>query len=326
MRLVQHVFLLAIVVAWTLTFAAPGTAQTGVTRIMEGEKGDGGYWKTTFGVNPAKELSPAHAAVRERMMKRRVLEEFVQFLSPVRWPHALDLFASDCAGKPGDSPYYKGHYYFINMCYSFVSASESIADYLLQQQAKKNLWTPVSRDALIAGIFVSALLHETGHAAFDIMDVPVFGRQEDAADQMAGFIALQFGRENARTLIKGFAYLWAVSNNPPVNKPNTRDPKYPKDPTEQCFLDPFCAYADVHGTSGQRMYNTLCIAYGGEPDWFKDFVDAHWLPPERAQNCPTEYQGVKQAFQKTVWPFIDQEQMKKIQVRSWFTGQELKER
>jgi len=94
---------------------------------MEGEKGDGGYWKTTFGVNPAKELSPA----------RRVLEEYVQFLSPVRWPHALDLFASDCAGKPGDSPYYKGHYYFINMCYSFVAASESIADFLLQQQAKK---------------------------------------------------------------------------------------------------------------------------------------------------------------------------------------------
>jgi hypothetical protein len=320
------VFVLAIVLACSIALAAQGRAQTGVIRIAEGEKGDGGYWKTTFGVNPPKQLSPAHAAVRDRMMKRKVLEEYVQFLSPVRWPHALDLFASDCAGNPGDSPYYVPRYYFINMCYSMIAAAESIADYLVDQQNKKKLWTPVSREALIAGMYASALLHETGHAAFDIMEVPVFGREEDAADQMAGFIALQFGKDNARTLIKGFAYLWAVENDPPLNKPNTRDPKYPKDPTQQCYLDPFCAYSDEHGTSSQRMYNTLCIAYGGEPDWFKDFVESRWLPQDRSEKCPAEYQRIKKAFQATIWPFIDLEQMKKVQAKSWFTGQELKER
>ena len=176
-------------------------------------------------------------------MKRRVLEEYVEFLSPVRWPHALDLLASDCRGGSGDSTYYAPALYYINVCYPFVAGYE---------------------------------------------------RAERA--------------------------------DPETVKPDPNSPNYPKDPAQQCFWDPFCAYADEHGTASQRMYNTLCIAYGGQPDWFKDMVDAGWLPPERAKNCAAEYQDVKLAFQKTILPFIDQEQMKKVQARSWFGGEELKER
>ena len=59
-------------------------------------------------------------------------------------------------------------------------------------------------------MYVATLLHETGHAAFDIMDIPVFGREEDAADQFEGLLALQFGKETARTVVKGDAYFWYV--------------------------------------------------------------------------------------------------------------------
>jgi hypothetical protein len=244
----------------------------------------------------------------------------------LRLPHQLKLFASDCSGGAGDSPYYAPTRYYINMCYGFMASAEALADALVEVQAEQQLWTPVSRDQLAAGMFVSLLLHETGHAVFDIMDVPVFGREEDAADQVAGFIALQFGRENARTAIKGFAYFWAGQWNPQTNKPDTSAADYPKDPLQQCLRDPVCAYADVHGTSKQRMYNTLCIAYGGQPEWFKDFVDSGWLPPERVKTCHDEYEQVKFAFGKTVLPFIDQQQMKKVMDRNWFQPQERRER
>ena len=71
------------------------------------------------------------------------------------------------------------------------------------------------------------------------------------------------------------------------------------------------------GPSAQRFYNTLCLAYGGEREWFKDFVDKGWLPKERADNCANEYQQVKYAFVKTILPFIDQDLMKKVQARDW---------
>ncbi len=132
----------------------------------------------------------------------------------MRLPHTLKLFASDCAGKDWDSPYYNPALHAINMCYSFFAASNKDADYLLDLQAKGKLWTPVSREQYVAGLFTSVLMHETGHALFDQLDIPVFGREEDGADEVAAFLALQFNKETARTIIKGFAYTWALSGDP----------------------------------------------------------------------------------------------------------------
>ena len=84
--------------------------------------------------------------------------------------------------------------------------------------------------------------------------------------------------------------------------------------------------SDEHGTASQRLYNTLCIAYGGDPATFQDFVDSGWLPPERAKNCAKEYQQIKFAFEKTILPFVDQEQMAKVRDRQWFQPVELQEK
>jgi hypothetical protein len=293
--------------------------------ILENESGDRGYWKTGIGKD-AKPISDERMALREQMMKRRVLEEYAEFLSPLRLPYTLRLIASDCAGNAWDSPYYDSVYHLINLCYSFIAASVKNADELVRIQNTQQLWTPVSRDQLIAGLFVSVLLHETGHAVFDLLNAPVFGREEDAADFMAAFIPLQFGPDVARTVIKGFAYFWAYEAyrgaDPNVTAPITKA----KDPDAQCQQDPFCAYSDEHGTASQRMYNVVCLAYGGNPSAFKDFVDVGWLPPARAEGCAAEYKQLEFAFAKTVYPFIDTEQMKKVRGRKWFLVDELKDK
>ena len=88
--------------------------------------------------------------------------------------------------------------------------------------------------------------------------------------------------------------------------------------------DPMCAYSDEHGTSSQRLYNTLCLAYGGDPDAFKGFVNDGWLPKDRAPDCGREFKQIQFAFVKTILPFIDQKQMKKVQETQWLTPQELR--
>jgi hypothetical protein len=297
--------------------------------IYEKEPGDRGYWQTGIGKD-SKPASPERMAVRNRMMQHRVLEQYAEFLSPLRLPKTLRLIASDCSGGAWDSPYYDPDNHLINICYSFIAAAEKNADDLIQIQTTQRLWTPVSREQLIAGLFASVLLHETGHAVFDLLDVPVFGREEDAADFAAAFIALQFGTATARTVIKGYAYFWAYDASrgadPGIVPPNTSAPNYPKDPDQRCQLDPFCAFSDEHGTASQRMYNVICLAYGGDPTTFKDLVDVGWLPPERAKNCVNEYQMLKFAFNKTIFPFIDQQKMKEVQTRTWFSPAELKEK
>ena len=146
----------------------------------------------------------------------------------------------------------------------------------------------------MVGALVGVMLHELGHAVFDMIEVPVLGREEDAADEISTFIALQFNKDIARTVVRGNAYLYKVW---------------------YAFGAPL--YSDEHGTGLQRYFNSLCLAYGGDPNAFKDMVDKGELPKSRAENCAREYQQVKSAFEKTVLPYIDQEQMKKVQSRPW---------
>ena len=58
--------------------------------------------------------------------------------------------------------------------------------------------TPI--DAVEGPLFDSCL-HEVSHALFDMLQVAVLGREEDAADQVSSFIILELGKEEARTLI-----------------------------------------------------------------------------------------------------------------------------
>jgi hypothetical protein len=43
---------------------------------------------------------------------------------------------------------------------------------------------------------------------FDMFNVPIFGHEEDAADNFATFIMLQFGKGQARRLINGAVWAW----------------------------------------------------------------------------------------------------------------------
>jgi hypothetical protein len=67
----------------------------------------------------------------------------------------------------------------------------------------------------------------------------------------------------------------------------------------------------------QRLYNLLCIAYGGNRDAFADLVEAGYLPKERAPSCRTEYGEVNFAFQQLIKPYLDPELAKQVQQKNW---------
>ena len=72
----------------------------------------------------------------------------------------------------------------------------------------------------------------------------------------------------------------------------------------------------MHSTPAQRFHNFLCIAYGGDPEAFKDFV-GKWLTKARLETCAHEYRQVRNAFNKTLMPHIDQELLKQVQAMQW---------
>jgi hypothetical protein len=232
-----------------------------------------------------------YVPLMRRLKARRVLEQLSEFLAPLRLPHAFFLETKQCDTV---NAFYSSSTWSLNICYELVEFLEGVAP---------EADTPVegiSRDEVLAGALVGVVLHELGHAVFDMLQVPVFGREEDAADQMASFIALQFSKDVARTVVRSYAYLYLAFGGAPTD---------------------WGDYSDEHGTNPQRFYNTLCLGYGSDPEFFKDFVDRGWLPKERADNCAAEYQQLKHAFVTTVLPFIDPEQMKAVQARQWLAPQ-----
>jgi len=140
-------------------------------------------------------------------------------------------------------------------------------------------------------------LHEVGHAVFDYLSVPVLGREEDAADQFAAYVLLQFAESDARRLIYGVAYSYNIDASKPSAKKNP--------------------FADEHGLPAQRFYNVLCMAYGADSKLFADLVDKGYLPRERAEGCADEYGQVIKALNKLIGPYIDQGRAKQVRARQW---------
>jgi hypothetical protein len=238
--------------------------------------------KINYAYVPPKSLK--YVPTLERLQQFRFLEQLSEFFSPLRLPHTFSMTTVECGMA---NAFYAPTQRRIAICYEFVEAIERAAP-------KPGEVSEFSYEEVVIGGLVRTTLHELAHATFDMLQVPVAGREEDAADQLAIYIALQFSPEVARTVVRGAAYVSKVWYG---------------------FSAP--VYWDEHGTGLQRYYNMLCLAFGGMPDQFKEFVDKSDLPRSRADNCRNEYEQIRAAFAKTVLPFIDRAAMQKVRERSW---------
>jgi hypothetical protein len=226
------------------------------------------------------------------MKERRMLEHFRDLLSPFRLPEDLYIKAVGCDGVP--NAYFfreKNDQATIRVCYEYV---KEVKDKLPKEATKDGI-EPL--DAL-QGQLLFAGMHEFGHAAFDIFQVPVFGRQEDAADQFATYIMLQFGGEKAHRLIKGAAYSYNGFIKDLKEKPQV--------------TVPLGAFSSDHGAPEQRFYNLACIAYGYDPKIFAEVVDKDYLPEHRAKVCKYEYGNLRFAFRKMIAPQIDMAKAREV--------------
>ena len=149
------------------------------------------------------------------------------------------------------------------------------------------------------GPLFDTCLHEFAHAMFDMLQVPVLGREEDAADQVSAYIMLHLGKIEARRLIGGTAYAYKIEVDAATAPPALKQ------------------FADAHGTPAQRFYNLLCIAYGADAQLFGDMVEEAHLPKERADDCKDEYLQVALAYEKLIGPHIDHVIAKQLFDKSW---------
>jgi len=231
---------------------------------------------------------------RDVFVKSRALEEWRQFLAPLRLPTDITMRADACGDtRRAYSPETKT----ATICYEMIAQIlKVVADQ--QSQAAKDPNDKSTADDFNdarVGTIVEALFHETAYLLFDVFSVPVWGRIEDAADRFSALVMLQFGEDAARTTILGTARFFAWSA---------------KQWTGSDFALPSAPEA-------QRFYNFICIAYGADPKAFHALKANEVLPASRVDQCSSEYAQVRAAFDLRIMPFIDPDALVKARARSW---------
>jgi Putative metallopeptidase len=239
---------------------------------------------------------PALNEIRNMVMARRGLERFRELISPFRLPEDLYIRAVSCDGIPNAYFFREKDIPTIRVCYEYL---KEVQDKLPKETTPQGI---EPQDALM-GQLVFALLHEFGHAAFDIFNVPVLGRQEDAADQFATYIMLQFGGEKAHRLIRGAAYSYlgfikALKDNPKVTLP-------------------LAAFSSDHGSPQERFYNLACIAYGYDPQIFHKVIEFDYLSQSRAKVCEYEYSNLRYAIRTLITPHVDMDKAREVIAKSF---------
>jgi len=242
-----------------------------------------------------------YKSIYQKVQDRKILERFSAFLAPLKLKSSLRMVFEE--GDPKNCKYANSYYDgngALHLCYSWFWMLENEASKEYPRKANEPFTTKtlgrmpgVTREEVILGGSIHVMLHELGHALFDIQEIPLFGREEDAADQLAALLMLQFGNKVALTTIKGAYNTWHHLNA--ESKGEVR-------PSRE---------ADVHSLSIQRSYNTLCMAYGKDPETFGELAE-RLLPRIRRANCPFEYQQAARAFTKTFMPDMDQKLAEKV--------------
>ena len=137
---------------------------------------------------------------------------------------------------------------------------------------------------------IGTFFHELGHAVISLYDLPVTGREEDVADQLAAFAILE-----PQDLLKQFPNAAGVAGDYALMF------KLWAAQSEGVSRTDFAA---AHSLNQTRMFNLKCWIYGSDPAAHADMVEDGRLPADRAAGCPEEYQRLSRAWYKLLAPHL----------------------
>ena len=275
LRLAVHIGVLVVLVASCVYPYPQGQYQQGQYQQgqYEGQYGNGQASGDGSPTNADAEMSvvyqpptkkPEREAIRSFLQENQTFERYSKGLSHIfQFPQAVNVVWTECgvvnAAWDGEGN--------IVMCYEMAEFLKAL--FTKKVKDKKQL-----RIAVMSSLMF-VFLHELGHGLIAMYKLPSVGREEDAADQLAGLVLIATGDSGLEIAMRGaqFFRLLALSGA--------------KTP-----------FFDEHSLDAQRYYNLLCMVYGSNPDRLGSLVGNDKLPASRARRCPKEYSKIFSAWQR----------------------------
>lgn len=139
-------------------------------------------------------------------------------------------------------------------------------------------WEALDEDqvAEITGSITTDFYHEMGHALIHVMDLPVLGNEEDAADLLSVFMINELWQEEpAQQIMSASLATWATMAETAMEE-----------------ID----FWDEHAPSAKRLATMACLFYGANPEARVDFADEQGIPEERREDCAVEWELVYESW------------------------------
>lgn len=233
-----------------------------------------------------------YKAIYERLKARLVLERLQVLLGPLKLEKELRIKTDEC-GAPL-VPYKRGEP--VSICYEYVDQIESLVNAKLSGGSIGTIGSiRVKREHAIVGPVVHIVLFNVAHALFDILDTPIWGNIDDAADTAAAFVMLQFGEDVTQKTLFGTAWFFKESKD--------------TQPMQMFDVRPFLI---------QRFYNHLCHAYGSDPALYDEMFQSNTIPEYRAKYCVQDYFKHRESFHQTILDGrVDWKLVERVQKIEW---------
>jgi hypothetical protein len=173
----------------------------------------------------------------------------------------------------GGGPFYDPEDNSITLPYEFPAV---VFDVIVQSNPGA---TPTEWGEAAGAVNSFILAHEFAHALIHNFELPVLGREEDAADGISTVVLLK-AEEGALYAIDAAEFWEAFSGR--------------QDPPD------LAEYADNHSFDRQRADNILCWVAGSDEAILEAFLENGILPEDRLAACPGEWELLRRSAEEVL--------------------------
>jgi len=231
--------------------------------------------------------NPSLGKVQTYLKSHKAFEEedLRKFQAKFSSPFSLTVKIEECGVDAARAALYISKMQEIRLCLEAIAYSASVVSREVKSQdlfRQQVFW--------LTDFF---FFHELGHALIDILQLPVLGREEDAADDFAILTLLEEKKAGPKAVLTVAQYFRLEGT--------------------QANADGEVHWWDEHAPDLARSYNMLCLAYGKDPEEYQALVGKkkRLLPKTRATRCAAEYQQKRQSWITLVQPHVKQTEITK---------------
>ena len=156
----------------------------------------------------------------------------------------------------------------------------------------------------IMGNTLFTMAHEIGHGLINEMNMPVLGREEDAADTFAVVNALKMASVFTERVLIAATKGWVLAAK--------RDKKHGN----------ALAFYDEHGLDLQRAYNVVCFMVGSDPEKYKALAAETKLPEYRQSSCVVDWKNTAWSWDEMLKPHLRSADKPKVMIKVEYQDEE----